>query len=330
MKTIGPVVLFGELLMRLDTPDHRRFPQSSSFQATFTGGEANVGVALSQWGIPAKLVSAVPKHDLGDACLNHFRQYGVSTSEVLRMGERLGLLFVENGTSLRGSKVIYDRLNTSFRSLQPGQIDWPDVLSDASWLHVTGTAPACGANVREVLNEAFAFAREWSVPISFDCAYRSALWSEDEAAAVFPEIVKQVDVLIGSEDDAKRFLGVDATGEESLHAVRETYDLRCVTYTERDILPTGVNRYRALAACESEVCRSETFEFTVIDRIGSGDALVAGLIRGLLCGHPIGETLDFAAAAAAFKHSIPGDFLLCSSTEIERLARGVGIGRVQR
>lgn len=327
---IGPVVLFGELLLRLDTPGHQRFAQASHLDATFTGGEANVGVALSQWGIRSRLASTVPAHDIGDACLNHFRRYGVETSHVLRGGERLGILFVENGASQRGSKVIYDRQHTSFRNLAPDELNWAEILADASWLHVTGTVPAFGPHLREILADALRVARGMSVPISFDCSYRSALWSENEAAEVFPGIVRECDLLIGSEDDAHRFLGVRSTGDACLRETLEKYDLHWVAFTTREVLPTGVNRYAAAVYNGDGVHRSPMHEMTVVDRIGAGDAFAAGLIRGLLLNEPMQETVNFATAAAVLKHSIPGDFLLCRAEEVEQLAGGERVGRVQR
>lgn len=330
MSKISPVVTFGELLLRLDAPDRKRIVQADSLAVSFTGGEANVAVALAQWGLPARIVSRVPDHELGRACVNHFRRYGADVSEVLRGGERLGILFVEPGASQRGSKVIYDRMQTSFRTLQPGDLDWEGILDDAGWLHFTGTAPAVGEGVREVLREGLTAARRKGVPISFDCSFPSSLWSVDEAAQVFPPLMEFVDLFVGSERDAVQFFGIDETGPESLAALRDRYGLQSVAYTQRAVSPTGTHRYSATVLEGDELCRGPEYEIDVVDRIGTGDAFAAGLIRGRLLGHPLSGTVRFATAAAVLAHSIPGDFALLSAEEVERLADGTDVGHVRR
>ena len=159
MNNPPTVVAFGELLLRLDTPTHRRFVQADELGVSFTGGEANAAVALSQWGIPSRIVSRVPSHEIGEACLNHFRRYGVDTNHVVRGGERLGLFFVETGAPGRPPRVIYDRDHSAFRTLSPSDFDWDRILNGAGWLHVTGTAPAVGEPAREALREAMAAAQ---------------------------------------------------------------------------------------------------------------------------------------------------------------------------
>ncbi|MFG0295612.1 MAG: PfkB family carbohydrate kinase [Maioricimonas sp. JB045] len=326
----APVIAFGELLMRLDTHGHERFVQSDGFRTTFTGGEANVAVALTQWGLPARLVSRVPDHDIGTACLNHFRRYGVETDLVLRGGERLGILFVETGASQRGSRVIYDRLHSSLRSIDPGELNWNAILDGAGWFHFTGTAPALGANVVEALRDGLATARERDVPVSFDCSFRSTLWSEDQAAEILPPLLEYVDVFVGSARDAQTFFGVPGEGEESMAGMAAKYDLRAVAYTERIVAPTGINTYSASLRLDGCTYVSPALDVAVVDRIGTGDAFTAGLIRGLILEDPPQRTLDFSVAAAVLKHTVPGDFALLSVEEIQQLLDGPGVGSVRR
>lgn len=324
------VLCFGELLLRLDAPRHERLVQASQLGVSFTGGEANVAVALAQWGLSSKILSRVPDNPIGRGCLNHFRRYGVGTESVLFGGDRLGILYVETGASQRGSSVVYDRLFTSFRELKPGGIDWERVLDGVDWFHFTGTAPAIGDGVRHLLIEGLQHARRRGISISFDCSYRSALWSLQEAAEVLPELLAQVDVFIGSERDAQQFFGIDATGEEALSELADQFCLRTVAYTNRDVLETGINRYSAVAWQRGMLYRSRDYEIDIVDRIGAGDAFTAGLIRGELLKQPLGEAVEFAVAAAVLKHSIPGDFALLSVDEVDRLARGESTGRLCR
>ena len=330
LAAVGPVVCFGEALMRLDTPGFQRFVQADSFGASFTGGEPNVAVALSLWGLPSRIVSKVPAHDLGDACINYYRQYGVDTGSIARGGDRLGIFFVENGRSQRGPRVIYDRLGSSFREVEEGDFDWAKILDGASWFHFSGTAPALGDRVRSALRRGLAECRSRNIPVSFDCSYRSALWGVEEARDVFRSLMDEVDVYIGSEQDARTFFGVTSTGEQNQRDLQRLYGFRSVIYTEREVSPAGLHRYSATVLVGDEYLASDEFEIDVVDRIGTGDALTAGVIRGLLLGQSPRELTAFAMAAAVLKHSIPGDFALLSCSEVELLAAGGSLAKVRR
>ncbi|QDT33366.1 sugar kinase [Thalassoglobus polymorphus] len=323
------VAHFGELLLRLDTPGHQRFVQASSFGLTFTGGEANVAVALQQWGLKTSIASAVPANDLGEMCLNHLRRYGVNTDSVIRSGNRLGILYVESGAGQRGSQVIYDRDATSFRELEPGMIDWEAFLKNAGLFHFTGTA-LVGPGTRNLLFEGLRVAKEKKIPISFDPSYRSQLWSLDEAKKVFCEVLPSVDIFLGSEADASTFFGVEASGDEALTALAAKYNLQWVAFTDREVDEMGVNHYSARLSNGATVFKSSTYQTVSVDRIGTGDAFAAGIIRGFLIQQQPEETLNFATAAAVLKHTIPGDFAFLSVDEVESLMNGQGIGKVKR
>jgi 2-dehydro-3-deoxygluconokinase len=316
------VLTFGELLLRLDASGHERFVQAAHYRASFTGGEANVAVALAGWGLDTRLVSRVPGHAIGDACLNHFRRYGVDTSHVLRGGERLGILFVETGASQRPPQVIYDRLHSAFRELRAVDLDWDRVYANAAWLHVTGTAPAVGDPVRQTLYEALRQAKARGLRVSFDCSYRSALWSVTEAAVVLQSLLEFVDVFIGSESDARQFFDIHSTGEACLKEFRERFGLTCVAFTDRIIRPDGTHVYSATTVDATRVCASRVYDIHVVDRIGAGDAFAAGLIYGLLSKQPLPEATEFAVAAGVLAHTIPGDFALVTVQEVEHLATG--------
>ena len=323
------VTFFGELLLRLDTPDHQRFAQANSFQATFTGGEANVAVALSQWGNGTSLLSAVPENEIGQACLNHLRRYGVDVSQVLRIGSRLGILFVEAGAGQRGARVIYDRDHTSFRGLQPGLLDWERVLANAAYFHLTGTA-LVAEGTRELLLQGLDVARKLGVSVSFDFSYRSSLWSIDAAREAFLQVIPSVNLLIGSEQDALTFLGIQETGDACFPALAAKYGVQWTAFSDRQLDEAGRNFYSAKLYDGQQILRSSTYPTTAVDRIGTGDAFAAGLLHGLLHQRSPQWTLDYATAAAVLKHTIPGDFALLSTTEIESLMHGQGIGKVQR
>lgn len=313
---------FGELLLRLDAPIPERLVSARSLRASFTGGEVNVAATLARWGVPSAIVSKVPSHTIGSACLDDVRRHGVDVSAVRRGGERLGVLFVETGVPPRAGSVVYDRLHSSFRDIAPGEFDWDALLQDATWFHFTGTAPAAGAGVRAELTRALEVARSYNVPTSFDCGYRRALWSVEDAGEAFRDLAGRVDVLIGSERDAATFFGIESTGKEALADLQAKFGLRCVAFTSRERRLDGRQRYAAIVRDGTETHSSREHDFAVVDRIGAGDAFAAGLIRGLRDGVPLPETVEFATAAAVLTHTVPGDIAYLEVDEVAELAKG--------
>jgi 2-dehydro-3-deoxygluconokinase len=323
-------VAFGELLLRLDTKGYERFVQAGEFTARFTGGEANVAASLAGWGHEAMAVSKVPTHEMGQACVNFLRRYSVNTDWVVRGGERLGILYVETGASQRPCKVIYDRSHSSFRDVQSQEFDWEAILAGKDWLHFTGTAPALGENVLRVLDNALRTARRLGLTVSFDCNYRSTLWSVKEARGVLPELMKHVDLFVGTSYDAETLFDVVGPPAESAARLRQKFGLKRVAYTLRQTPTASVNRLAGLLCDASGCWTSREYEMQLVDRIGGGDAFTAGLIHGWMSGWEGAQIVEFAAAASCLKHSIPGDFNLVSLEEVTQLVETGEAGRVRR
>lgn len=170
------VVTFGEVMMRLSTPGHLRFVQASSFDVTFGGGEVSVAVSLANYGIPVDFVTRLPNNDIGEACIQFVRQFGVGVDKIVRGGERLGIYFLETGATQRASKVIYDRANSAIATIEPGMIDWHVVFADADWFHWTGITPAISKGAADVCLEGIRMAKEMRVTVSCDLNYRAKLW----------------------------------------------------------------------------------------------------------------------------------------------------------
>lgn len=333
------VVTFGELLLSLSTKGNCRLVQVEEFTARYTGAEANTAVSLVQFGVEAFVVSKVPCHEIGQACLNALRRFGVNTDYVVRGGDRLGLLYMEPGASQRATKVIYDRAPSSFRQIRRDDLDWNAILKGKDWFHFSGTAPALGHEVVETLAAGLATAKSLGLTTSCDCNYRSKLWSKAEAGRVLTLLLDNVDVLICGKDDPQTIFGImrernDLTGpardEHMAELLRKRFKLDSIAMTFREGISASVNRYSAMLCGRGEVCRSRQYEIQIVDRVGTGDAFAAGLLCGLVSGHDMQRTIDFAVAAACLKHSIPGDFNLVSRDEVEQLLAGDQSGRVQR
>jgi 2-dehydro-3-deoxygluconokinase len=330
-------------MIRLNTEGFSRFVQADRFNIYYTGAEANAGAALAGWGYEARLVSRVPTHDLGQACVNYMRRYGLDTRFVQRAGEKLGILYVENGASQRQSKVIYDRGGSAFATFSDEALDWNDVFRGARWLHFSGTAPALAPRLVPVLKRACAAAKSNGVTIGCDLNFRRKLWSQEEAGRVMTELMEFIDVLICNEEDAGMVFGIKARGDsvtsghldrdgygDVARQLQERFGLSHVAITLRESLSATMNNWSALLYTKTECVFGKKYAIHIVDRVGGGDSFAAGLIYGLCEGWDTARVVDFAVAASCLKHTIPGDFNLVTLDEVKTLMAGDGSGRIQR
>ena len=204
------IITFGEIMMRLNPEGYLRFVQANKFEASYAGGEANVAVSLSNYGMDAAFVTKVPAHEIGQCAVNALAMFGVDTKYMLRGGDRLGLYYVEKGASQRASKVIYDRRDSAIALSKKEEYDWDAIFEGASWFHFTGITPALGDNVAEICLEACKKAREKGITVSCDLNYRKKLWTKEKAGQVMGELCKYIDVCISNEEDAKDVFGIEA------------------------------------------------------------------------------------------------------------------------
>jgi len=341
------VVTFGEIMLRLSPPGFLRFVQARSFEAIYGGGEANVAIALANFGVPVDYVTRLPPHEIGDACLNYLRQFGVGTEKIIRGGDRLGIYFLEKGAVQRGSKVIYDRANSSLATIQPGMIDWERVFSDACWFHWTGITPAISRGAAETCLEAVKKAKDMGLTVSCDLNYRSKLWKWGKSPReVMGELVKYADIAIGNEEDAEKVFGIKAPGvdvlrgkveaEKYLYVAKRLMEmfpnLGKVAITLRGSISASHNTWSGVLYDGENFYTAPTYDIThIVDRVGGGDAFAAGLIYGLLrFGDDPQRALNFAVAAGCLKHTIIGDANILTVEEVEKVAAGIVSGRVSR
>jgi 2-dehydro-3-deoxygluconokinase len=338
------VVTFGEIMLRLSPPGFERFFQSPTLSATFGGGEANVAVSLAQLGCDSHYVTRLPKHEVGEAAIKALRAEGVHVDHILRGGDRVGIYFAETGASQRSSLVIYDRAHSALAELEPRELDWAKIFDGASWFHCTGITPALGPKPRQCVEDALRSAKERGIRVSFDLNFRKKLWTEAEAQRVMRPLMQFIDVVIANEEDVQAVLGIAPAGVDvtrgalNVDAYRELADrvatqfgTEVVAITLRESISASVNGWRAvLRDAAGDFFQSRHYQLSVVDRIGAGDSFGAGLIYALLAGKASQAALEFAVAASALKHSIPGDYNRVSVAEIDRLVLGDGSGRVQR
>ena len=342
------VVTFGEIMLRLATPEYKRFIQSESLTSTFGGGEANVAVSLSNYGIPVEFVTRLPKNDIAEWCISDLRKYNVGTTEILRGGERVGIYFLETGAVARPSKVVYDRAHSSIADVQKGMFNWREILKDATWFHWTGITPALSQGAADVCLEAIKTANEMGITVSCDLNYRKNLWSYGKSAEeIMPQLVEGCDVILGNEEDSEKVFGikpdgfqvehtggdVDATEFESVckQMMQKFPRAKKVIITLRGSINANHNTWGGCLYSD-KLYQSKRYDIThIVDRVGGGDSFMGGLIYGLLNYKGDDQkALDFAVAASCLKHTVYGDFNLVTVSEVETLMKGDGSGRVVR
>ncbi|MDR2562593.1 MAG: sugar kinase [Prevotellaceae bacterium] len=343
------VVTFGEIMLRLATPGYQRFVQSASLGASFGGGEANVAVSLSNYGIATEFVTRLPQNDIAEWCIAELRKYGVGVDKIVRGGDRVGIYFLETGAVSRGSKVVYDRAGSAIADIKPGMIDWKEVLKDAQWFHWTGITPALSQGAAEACLEAIRMANDLGITVSTDLNYRKNLWKYGKnASEVMPALVEGCDIILGNEEDADKVFGIKPKDFDVAHTGGEVnaaeFESVCtqlikkfprakkIIITLRGSINANHNTWGGCLYSEGKLYQSKRYDIThIVDRVGGGDSFMGGLIYGLI-NYPDDDqkALEFAVAASCLKHTVYGDFNLVNVQEVEALMKGDGSGRVSR
>ncbi|MFX1504192.1 MAG: PfkB family carbohydrate kinase [Promethearchaeota archaeon] len=341
------VVTFGEIMLRLSPPNFNRFNQARSFDVIYGGGEANVAVSLANYGIPVDYITKLPNNEIGDACIQFLRQFGVNTNNIVRGGKRIGIYYLEMGSSVRPSKVIYDRAYSAISEANPEDFDWNKIFDGASWFHWTGITPAISQNLANICFDAIKAAKEKNIMISCDLNYRSNLWKYGKTPnEVMPELVKYCDVAIGNEEDAEKVLDIKAPDTDVISGtieaanyryvveelIKRYHNLKTVAITLRSSISASHNKWSAVLYDGKKMYVGPQYDINpIVDRVGGGDSFMGGLIYGLLSYKDDLQTaLNFAVAASCLKHTIAGDFNLVSVDEVLKLMGGDISGRVSR
>ncbi|TFH30832.1 MAG: sugar kinase [Promethearchaeota archaeon] len=343
------VVTLGEILLRLKSPGHEKLLQSPSLEATFGGGEANVAISLANYGLNARFITVLPNNSIGDSSIQFLRSMNVDTTQIVRKGNRIGIYFLETGSGPRPSKIIYDRAHSAIFQADITDFNWEECFAEAKWFHITGITPALSEKSAELSLFTVKKAKELGLTVSCDLNFRKKLWKYGKTA---PEIMNQmisyVDVVIANEEDIQKSLGMPSDqqiGEVGLEISRDKYkalaqrvldtyaNVQIVAITLRESYSADYNDWSAM--CLSRENNTALFSKKyalrdIVDRVGGGDSFSGALIYGLFEEMNLQEALEFAVAASALKHTIPGDCNRVSVEEIKSLMQGDSSGRVQR
>lgn len=332
------LVSIGEVMMRLSPPGKQRITQAVSFDILYSGSEANVSAALAKWGMHAAHVTRFPDNPLGHAARAALRARGIDTEHVQTGGERLGLYFVENGAMTRPSRITYDRLPSAFSESSAGMYPWQRILEGAGWFHWSGITPALSQGAADVLLEALEICAMKQIPVSADINYRSGLWRYGKTPGeVLGPLVALSQVVVAAESDTRGIFDiVPRPGMDPYMSICSQMKARfpsisCMITSEREQVSASHQRLAGMLWDGGQVWHTPVYELNpIVERIGSGDAFMAGYVYGRLQGWPNGRVINFATAAAAYKHSLEGDVLDASVDEIEALAAGDQGGQIQR
>ena len=320
------ILSFGELLLRLSSTGETFLGEENTVSVFAGGSEANVAASLAQWGVPCSYMSRVPDNDLSQQAVQTLSQLGVDTSPCLLEGDRLGLYFLLSANGLSKGEVVYDRKYSAFSQLEPGKIDWDKVLEGYTWFHWSALTPALSESLAAVCQEALEAASRKGLTVSVDLNYRNRLWNYGkEPLEVMPELLQYCDVVMGNIWAANKMLGTSVSATLTRDTAPEVYfkhakdsaqevfaslpKCKHIAYTFRFMDSAAHNLlYGTYHTNENDFISSINETNEVIDRIGSGDAFMAGLIYALTDGKAGQKIVDTATAAGFKKLFVKGDF----------------------
>lgn len=335
---MGKVLNFGEILMRICPDGDGQWLAENKLPFYIGGAELNVATALALWGVPSTYFTAMPNNFMADSLEGYMNAANIDTSRIHKGGDRVGLYYLPKGKDLKNAGVIYDRANSSFASLKPGSVNWDEVLKDVSWFHFSAICPAINQDAADVCLEAVKAATAKNIFVSVDLNYRAKLWQYGkDPVEVLPEIVQHAHLIMGNIWAAEKMLGIslDTTFEDkgdkavyleqawSTSKSLQAKFPKCKTVANTfrfDAGANGIKYYTALYHQGAPFVSQEFGADKILDKVGSGDCFMAGLIYGFYNQHEPQQVLDFATAAAYLKLFIPSD---CTTSTVQDIQKAV-------
>jgi len=331
------VLCFGELLLRLPPAHGGEWLRDNNMPVFIGGAELNVATALARWEKPVKYFTALPDNIIASDIKTYLQYLKIDTSPIIYTGERIGLYYLQKGADMKSAENIFDRKYSSFSTLEPGVVDWDTVLEDVSWFHFSAIAPAVSATAAALCAEALAAAHKKNITVSVDLNNRSMLWKYGKQPIdIMPGLVKYCNVIMGNVWAANSLLGVPV--DENIHenATQENY-LNSATASANYIFEKfpacqwvantfrfdgdadNIEYYAALNSREVQAVSPVFKTNKIVERVGSGDCFMAGLIYGISSQHSGTDVISFAAAAAFGKLQEHGDATNNSVAQIENI-----------
>ena len=314
------LISFGEVMLRLSPPDKDKISQSEIFEKNCGGSEFNVASGAANLGVRSAIVTKLPKNKIGHFICRRIRYGSVSDDYVIwdeSDTKRLGIYYYESGVYPRKSAVVYDRAGASVTTLSLDEIN-SEIFTKTRIFHISSISLALSRELRETALAVIKRMKENGVAISFDVNYRAALWSEDEAREVIREIMPLVDILFVSEETSRRMMQRVGTLDEIMRGYAEQYGCKIVATTRREAVSPTRHNFGSRIYYDGKFYEEPHYMgIEVIDRIGSGDAYVAGVLYGILTGKSIEDSMSYGNALSAIKNTVSGDMSISSIDEVE-------------
>ena len=318
------LISFGEVMLRLSPPNKDKISQSEVFEKACGGSEFNVASGAANLGIRAAIVTKLPKNKIGHFIARRIRYGSVSDDYVVwdhSDTKRLGIYFYEAGVYPRKSAVVYDRALSSVCSLDKLEIP-VDIFTKNRMFHISSISLALGEKLRETSIYMIKKMKESGVAISFDVNYRAALWSEDEAREVIKSILPMVDILFVSEETSRRMMQKTGTLDEIMKSYSDEFGCKIVASTRREVVSPTKHNFGSRIYYNGNFYEEPHYkDIEVIDRVGSGDAYVAGVLYSILGGMKIEDAMSYGNALSAIKNTVSGDMSISSVEEVDSVIR---------
>lgn len=335
---MGKVLSFGELLLRICPDAEGRWLYENTLPFYVGGAELNVATALATWNIPSAYFTALPDNLMSQELVTHLQVKGIDTSRIEFTGDRIGLYYLHKGKDLKNAGVIYDRANSSFSGLEPGSLNWDSIFQDITWFHFSAICPALNQHVADLCKEALQAAKERNIQISLDLNYREKLWKYGkDPLAIMPELANYCSLIMGNIWAAEKMLGVnfddrlindgssatfsEIAGQSSMDLMNLFPNCKAVANTFRFDEGLEIRYFTTLYTKGFLNVSKEYVANGIVDKVGSGDCFMAGLIYGFYNGLEPRDTLAFATSAAFTKLFIAGDATTLGTTEIHAQIR---------
>lgn len=333
---MNKILGFGELMLRLTPSKHYDLiSETNDFSASFGGAEANVIIDLASRGHNCEFLTAFPENEIGKKAISYLKNYGVDTSNILFDNERLGKYYIEHGFSTRSSNIIYDRKNSSFSKLTIENSKLEKIIDNVSHIVLSGITPALSDNCYKNIIKICEIAKSKNKKIIYDINYRKTLWSTEDAKKFNKKILSFVDYLFTNSSTIEEVFNVSFNESNESDIFSKSID--AVNFLKKisnfEFIGMTIRNEKKLSGMffhNNEIIKSEALEVEHLDRIGAGDAFVAGTLHGILNNWEISDTLVFAVASFGITHTSFGDINSFSDKQIIEFSKNKLIGNVKR
>ena len=306
------LVCAGEMIMRLSPLNNELLIQGNSLTKQMGGAEYNVASLVSMLGEQVAILTKLPNNPIGEFAHKSVIANRISDKYLIfddSLNKRMAIYYYEYGASPRKPRVTYDRLNSSFQNLKINEIP-KEIFSSTKIFHVSGITLGLSKKINELTKKLIKKFKQNGTIISFDVNFRQNLWSEKEAEQEIIKILPDVDILFASEETFRKMFQKKGKIENIMKEFAKIYDLSLISSTRREVNSTTSHNFSSIIyeKKNDKYYNEDAYKnIEVIDRIGSGDAYVAGVLYGILQQHNAEIALKYGNASAALKNTISGD-----------------------